>query len=84
MSLLACSFTCPAISIRCLTAELAIHQVVKVILLRCPLQDKFVSHVEEWTGPGLRIRQILLLVIGKTFLIYHCNFAFMLHVVAPP
>ncbi len=35
------------------------------------------------TGAGLGIRQILLLVIGKAFLIYHCDFAFVLHIAVP-
>ena len=34
-----------------------------------------------WTGLG--IRQILLLIISKAFLIDHCYFALMLHFSAP-
>ena len=55
-------------SIPCLAAELAVHQVIEIVLLRRTLQNEFVSHIEEGTGAGLGIRQILLLVIGKVFL----------------
>lgn len=71
----------PAHGIPCLAAELAVHQMIEIVLLRRTLQNKFVSHIEEWTGAGLGIRQILLLVIGKAFLIYHCDFAFVLHII---
>ena len=53
----------------------------QAIMMRSTFQDKFISHIKERTGAGLGIRQILLLVIGKAFLIYNCDFAFMLHIV---
>jgi hypothetical protein len=58
--------------------------MIEIILLRSALQNEFVSHIEEGTGPGLGIRQILLLIIDKTFLVYHCDLAFVLHIAVPP
>lgn len=77
------SVNIPADGIPRLAAEFAVHQVVKIVLLRRTFQDEFVSHIKAGTGTGLWISQILLLVIGKTFLIYNCDFAFVLHTQAP-
>lgn len=62
-----------------LATEFAIHQVVKIILLRCALQYEFVTHVEEGTGAGLGIGQILLLIIGKTLLFQNGDLTFVLY-----
>ena len=57
--------------------------MIEIILLRSTLQNKFVSHIEERAGTGLGIRQLLLLIISKAFLIDHSYFALVLHVSAP-
>ena len=56
--------------------------MIEIVLLRRTLQNKFISYIEEGAGSGLGIRQILLLVIGKTFLIKNRNFAFVLPIVS--
>ena len=63
--------------------EFAVHKMIEIILLRSTLQHKLVSHIEKRTWTGLGIRQILLLIISKAFLIDHSYFALVLHVSAP-
>ena len=64
----------PADGVPGFAAELAVHQVVEIILLRRPFEQKGVTHVEKRAGTGLGIGQVLLLEIRKAFLINDCNF----------
>ena len=47
------------------TAELAVHQVIKIILLGCALEQKSIAHVEERAGAGFGISQVLLLIVSE-------------------
>lgn len=64
---LQCRINIPADGIPRFTAEFSVHQMVKVILLRRSLQDKFISCLKERTGAGLRISQIFFLQLWKDF-----------------
>ena len=59
--------------IPCLAAEIPVHEMIKVVLLGRAPQDKGVARLEERSGTGHRIGQVLLLKIRKTFGFKDCD-----------
>ena len=69
----------PADGIPRLSAELSIHQVVKIILLWGALEQKGISLLKAGTRARLGICQILLLVLREHLGLQYCDSAFVLH-----
>ena len=76
---LQCRVHIPADSIPRLTAELTIHQVIEVILLRGTPEQKSIARSKEGTRAGLWISQVLRLKILKALRLQYGYSAFMLH-----
>ena len=66
-----------------LTAELAVHQVVEIVLLRRALEQERISRFEERARTGLWISQKLLLKVRKALCFQYGDPAFMLHNALP-
>ena len=58
---LECCVDVPADGIPGFAAELAVHQVIEVILLRCALEQKGVARFEERARAGFGISQVFFL-----------------------
>lgn len=74
----------PADRVPGLSAELTVHQMIKVILLRRTLQQKGAPRLEKWTRPGLGISQVLFLKLRKAFCLQNGDLTFVFHTMLPP
>jgi hypothetical protein len=72
----------PADGIPGFAAELSIHQVIEIILLRRALEEKGIARFEERTRARLGISQILFLKVWKTLRFQNRYPAFVLHIAA--
>ena len=69
----------PADGIPGLAAELPVHQMVEIVLLRCAFQQEGVARFEKRTRTGPGVCQILFLKLGKTLCFQNRDPAFMLY-----
>ena len=76
---LQCRVHVPADGIPRLTAELTIHQVIEIILLRRAFEQESIARFKEGARAGLWISQILLLKIRKALCFQYGYSAFVLH-----
>ena len=76
---LQCCINITADGVPGLAAELAVHKVIKVVLLRRALEQKGISLLEKRAGPGLGIGQIGLLIFRKAFGVQHRDLTFVFH-----
>lgn len=60
-------------------AKFPVHQMIKVVLLRRPLQKKRIPLLKERARPRLRIGEIKLLIFRKTLRLQNGYSTFMLH-----
>lgn len=69
----------PADGIPRLTAELAVHQVIEVILLGRPLEQESVPFLEEGAWTRMRVREVFLLVIREALGLQYGYLALVFH-----
>ena len=69
----------PADGIPRFPAELAVHQVIEVILLGRPFEQEGVPFLEERARPGMGIGQVFLLVIREALGLQHGYLALVFH-----
>ena len=62
-------------------AESSVHQTVKIILLRRAFEQEGIARLEKRIWAGLRIRQILLLKLGKALCFQNRYSAFVKHII---
>ena len=64
-------------------AEPAVHQVIKIILLRRALEQKGIPYIEKRARAGLGISQVLFLIFRKAFFVNDRDSAFVPHWMPP-
>jgi hypothetical protein len=69
----------PADGIPRFAAELSVHQVIEIVLLRCPFEQDGITWFEKRAWARLGVSQIFLLEIRKALRFQYGYPAFVLH-----